>query len=467
VRGAVRTGYQWTRDGVSISGATAATYTVQPDDVVPSGMTPKILSCTATGLSNEASGISIPASTSSGLPIDSRIVYEGDSITAFETTNGQTFQFYANAQSGAKLYYPKNACLAVGGQQIGQRGNSPATYMADAGQIAAVVAQAPAVVHFFAGTNDIAHGDLNDALIFADLQTCLTAYFAGGAQYVIVGTVIPHNPTGDPGWSGAMETARLALNTRIRTLSGLDSRIKVADYAAGVWDLTAALTTYQTDGVHPNFIGMKIIGDILTPVLNSITVTDSITPTYLSASNLLLAANNPALTGTAGLKQAGTGPAPTGIVADLWAVRNNMAGSTIVCSKATLNGAEAQQIDISGTATSSAGAVRLNTTCTFNGLTGEGYEAWFDVELASGCVNVRGIVASCDSSYSVSSGSAYDMSSAGLSGVVRTKLVTPLAAGDTSSVIQLAINFGTASAVAASIKIGKPVFRKITAAAPQ
>ena len=401
------------------------------------------------------------------LALDSRIVYEGDSITAFETTNGQTFQYYANIQSGAKLYYPKNACLAVGGQQIGPRGNSPPTYMADAGQIAAVVAQAPAVVSFFAGTNDIAHGDLNDALIFADLQTCLTAYFAGGAQYAIVGTVIPHNPTGDPGWSGAMETARLALNTRIRTLPGLDTRVKVADYAAGAWDLTPALSTYQSDGVHPNFVGMRIIGDILTPVLNSITVTDSLTSLYLDASNLLLAANNPALTGTAGAKQAGTGAAPTGVVADLWAVRNNCAGAVVVCSKTTLNGAAAQQIDISGTASGAAGAIRLNTTVAYSGLIGEGYEAWFDVEIASGSVNCRGLVASCDTSASISTGSTTDISPALMAGVVRTKLVTPLAAGDVSSVQQLAIIFGTAGAVSASVKIGKPVFRKITAASPQ
>jgi len=461
------TSHQWLRDGVAISGATAATYTVQSADVAAFGATPKVISCTATGLANKATGLTINASTAVLLALESRIVYEGDSITAFETAQAMSFQYFAHIQSGAKLYYPSGACLAVGGQQIGPRGNSPGTYMADAGQIAAVVAQAPDIVHFFGGTNDIAHSDINDALIFADLQTCISGYFAGGAKYVIVGTVIPHNTVVDTGWSGAMETARLALNTRIRTLPSLDTRIKIADYAAVAWDLTAALTTYQPDGVHPNAVGVRLMANILTPILDSITTPDVITGLYLGGSNLLLASNNPQLTGIAGVKSAGTGSAPTGDVATSWSVSNNCPGVIPTCSKATLNGAEAQQIDIAGTTSGAASAVRFQTTCSYTGVAGEGYEAWCDVELSPGCVNLRSIILSCDTSNTFSTGSAYDMDSTGFSGVLRTKLVAPLAVGDVSNTFRVGIQFGAIGPVAASVKIGKPVFRKITAAAPQ
>jgi len=407
------------------------------------------------------------------LPLNARIVHEGDSLTDYEIALGQNWQFFFHPLLGGRAYRPVGSNLAVGGQKISSL-LGDGTWIADTGQIAAVVAKAPDLVTLMAGTNDISAGFTDPDAMFPFVKTACSGYFAGGAKYVIVGKVPPRNPVTDTTWTAAKEAVRVKFNALIATLPKWDKRVLVAetdtDNAGGSWDLTAANTSYQADGIHGSWLGMRIIAHAF--YQQAVKLFDGVNPVtsgYLASDNLL---TNAALYGTAGsvIGNAGSGvPVPTGVVADSWTFANNMVGVNVACSKSTLNGAVAQQLVLSGTVGSAAQQAQFQINQAYSGLTGEGYELAVDFELAAGHTNIRNIYIACDTSTTAANSSTTPFPSDQiLRGTLRTRLTTPLAAGDVSNAVRMFITANSAgAATAADIKFSRPYLRKITAAVPQ
>lgn len=372
------------------------------------------------------------------LPLNSVIVSEGDSQTA--GTNGPQWIWAAAVLTNGKFNWTYQSNQATGGQTAAQM----------ATQTAAICALAPKVVTLLAGTNDLAGTSDTPAVISANIQICIDAYIAGGAEYVVVCKVLPRN---DATWLGKTvdrQADRGILNGLIAAKAS--SKVKIVDVEA-----TFNPSTDCDDGLHPNWSGAIKLGEAFANILNTLTVAGDLTGLYLDSSNMLLAAGNPQLTGTAGAK---SGTQVTGNVATGWTAETNDSAIAVACSKiADFNGAEAQNLVISGANSTSGRVVNFRKSTTYSGIAGQKYEAWIQFELKSGHQNLRSLSVSCDTGVSPSSSSVVLMPTArGLTGVLRTVVQTPLAGPDTSNNMQCIATFA-AGTVAADITWGKPFLR--------
>lgn len=399
-------------------------------------------------------GLIVPSSLAR-LALHSRMVVEGDSITA-GSVSAQWSEFAIGA-SGGRLSLPQNWNQAVGGQTAAQM----------ATQIAATMTPAPKLVCFLAGTNDLGGTSDTPATIYANIRTCVKGYLDGGAQYVVVSRVLPRNDASFLALAGGTRTADLtALNVLIAGLPN-DSTLLAAGYAGRVViasDLTSSLnpTTECVDGLHPNYLGAVKLGQSFANGINQcVALTSLPTDGYLNADNILLAARNPALNGTAGTKS-GTGPV-TGSVADTWTASEN-GGMAVACSKVTLNSANAQRLVVSGTNSTANRVVNFSAAASVSGAIGDAFECCVDFSLAAGYQNLRNIVVNASTCATPNNGNmTVQMDGAGaLSGTLRTAVGTPLAATISTITMQcyLAFNAGT---VAADITWGRPYMRKVPA----
>lgn len=448
--------------------------TVLAANATSGSYTPTTAGVTLTVRATATNSAGTVSATSSGVVVSSasvlltshaRLVVEGDSLAAGDKTGAHNFTFYALMKARGRYYYPRSGNCAIGGTQVAG-GAQP---MSGATRLAAVNSQAPDVVCFIGGHNDIEAGS-SAATTLAGIQTCLTSYFGAGAKYVVIGTVPPVNTILQPSWDSAKESTRVAINNGIKALAS--ATVKVVDIDAVGLDLTAAATTYQTgDGTHYNMIGAKLIGDAFALVLNAIMDTSEIIGLYTDASNLL-ASSNPAMTGTGGGKVSGTGPVPTGNVPDNWRVISNAPGVSTACDVVTLNGSSALQITTSGTATGSNAEIRVQTltNTTITGNAGDAYEAWIECRIASGQQNLRAVgvavVVTGESgnvSETVSGGNTYLMPTTQEDGVLRTRVVVTLTGSRTTLTFRPYLIFRDAAASAAVVTFAKPYLRKVTA----
>ena len=124
------------------------------------------------------------------LPLHSRIVFEGDSITA--GSSGPQFSMFALIRAMGRFFSPSGWNQGVGGQTAAQM----------ATQVANVTALNPKVVVLLCGTNDLSGTADTAATIFANIRTCVDAYRAAGAKVVSV-CVLPRN---DGVWDAGEET---------------------------------------------------------------------------------------------------------------------------------------------------------------------------------------------------------------------------------------------------------------------
>ncbi len=372
------------------------------------------------------------------LPLNSIVVSEGDSITA--GSNGPQWIFAASILTNGKYYWPYQSNQAVGGQTAAQM----------ATQTAAVVALAPKVVTLLAGTNDLAGTSDTPAVIAANIQTCIDAYIAGGAEYVVLCKVLPRNDATWMAKTPERRADRVTLNALIAAKAS--AKVKVIDLES-----TFDPSTDCDDGLHPNWAGAIKLGEAFASALNALIVSGDQTGLYLDSSNMVLSADNPQLTGTAGSK---SGALVTGEVATGWTVETNDAGIAVDCSKvADFNGAVGQRLQVSGTSSTNGRVVNFRNSVVYSGSAGQKYEAWVQFELAAGHQNLRALTVSCDTGSSPNSTAAVLMPTArGLSGVLRTIVQTPLAGSDTSNNMQCFATFA-AGTVAADITWGKPFLR--------
>jgi hypothetical protein len=375
------------------------------------------------------------------------MVIEGDSITA--GSNGPPWIWQSVSYTRGRYFLPRNFNQATGGQTAAQM----------ATQIADITALNPKVVNFLAGTNDLGGSSDTPSTIWGNIKTCIKGYIDGGASWVVVGTVMPRN---DATWTGlTREGDRNTLNGLIRGyasdsgLVGYTSKIKVVDLESYDPD------TDSIEGLHPNWLGAIKIGTLFGAAhLSLIDKTSVLTDLYLDSTSLAIAASkNAAMTGTGGGVN-GT-PSPTGQIATNWTLTQNDA-LTVVASKTTLNGAEAQKFVVSGTNGTNNHAVQLSMPVAYSGVIGDTLELACDFSLATGHQNIRNITMSCDTaSVLPTSLSTAVMDGAGaLSGTLRTQVTTPLTGTDSSTNINLIVQFATGT-VAAELIWARPYIRKI------
>ncbi|MCA1379403.1 hypothetical protein I6F34_01020 [Bradyrhizobium sp. BRP05] len=387
------------------------------------------------------------------LALNARFVAEGDSITA--GSNGPSWLWAFDAATRGRFFMPQGYNQGTGGQTAAQM----------ATQISQVTALNPKVVSLLAGTNDLAGTSDTPATIYQNLKTCWKGYIDGGAQHVIAVKVLPRNDATWNGLSSARRADRDALNSLIAgyatdpELAAYKDKIHIVDLESSFSPATDTI-----EGLHPQWLGSIKLGNAIAAVANTVidqahTLNGDL---YLDSSNLLLAAKNPALTGTTGT-MSGTAT-PTGQVATGWTVSEN-GGMTVACSKSTLNGAEAQRIQVSGNNSTVQKIVNFSTSVTINGAIGDAFEVCVDFSLAAGHQKIRDIVVNAGSTNGTPNNGtqSYNFDGAGaLSGTLRSAPIATLASATTSATLQCLLNFD-AGAVAADITWGRPYIRKIPA----
>lgn len=285
------------------------------------------------------------------LPLSSRIVYFGDSITANRGFAGYAdwSQFLSRGR-----YFGK----AIGSNGLGPTGWNQGVVGNTTDQLIAriqnVIDEAPKVVVILIGTNDIGASGRSDTYITTRIRTIIDTLKATGAKIVLC-TLIPRIAAG---WTAGNDTTKALVNAWIMA----QTDVVVADTASAI---TNAAVQLQSDGTHPNGAGAQPMGQIVAPKIAALINAGDILyslPTA-PAENLFL---NPFFTG-------GTTSATS------WTFFQAANGLTKAASKTTDGSYEAQKIVWSGTTTSNV-ADNFNQNITpAGGLTGDLFECWAEV----------------------------------------------------------------------------------------
>lgn len=270
------------------------------------------------------------------IPINSRVVYLGDSIIANAPMRSarQLGQVYVNSRMR-----PGVGCnQGIGGDRMDQM----------FARINQTLAQSPALVIFNGGTNDIAAGN-SLSTMQTNHQNIVDALIAAGILYRVRWT-IPKSTS----ISGASETLRQQFNTWLRTRTD----ITLVDLES-VYDPANLIDSPTGDGTHPTWIGARKIAAAEAAIVGPLIVSG--TTLYANAADATAQGNLEADWSFAGTTGALSGtPLPTGQVATGWTVTNNTS-CAVACSKTTVDGFEAQVINITGNATAQ-NTVRLTNT---------------------------------------------------------------------------------------------------------
>lgn len=199
------------------------------------------------------------------IPMTSKIVYEGDSITA------------GTAQSAEMYGYPR-VVSAINGQSTGVynialSGRTMATCYANrANSTNRYDGSMPAISSIFAGTNDLSNRASGTIVGYG--TTIWTSYLlpfiqamqAGGFDGVLVGTMIARQWAGSATDIAQKEAERLAYNTLIRN-NAATYGYTVLDYASLSEMSNYTNTTYFVDGIHPTRLGYYVMGTYAAPII--------------------------------------------------------------------------------------------------------------------------------------------------------------------------------------------------------
>lgn len=385
-------------------------------------------------------------------PIDTRIVFEGDSRTVLPAAVSYALTLSVLMQG--RFYEPSGYNQAVSGETLAQ--------MAATGETSAVVARQGAIISVLAGVNDItaaapantAAANAAAATMFSNLQTMLAAYFASSFTQMVM---VFKEPPSSVITAGAYETCRLAYNALLDTIT--DARVKVISSHLASWDYT----TYDYDGLHPNWTGGYAYATAAFGVLNPLFATGDISADYLTNPlNLLVTqGKNPSLSGTTGTLQTNvTGVLATGTIATVTGT-----GITAVASKDTLaDGSIAQRFVCSGTGAAIGNELQFSIVAitTAGSAAGDAYEIWMDFELAAGSAGIKGYggtISNIASTPSIASTGL--MGTEARSGRIR---VSPYVYTATTAnfFMTFKLRFDLV-AVTADVKFGKPYARKVPA----
>lgn len=165
-----------------------------------------------------------------------QVIFAGDSLTAgYGLTESQGPAALLWEAYEGSVDCP---CIAIPGQGVTSSINPLSQTMAadDPAKVLAIKGGHSNVVVALAGTNDLFNGRTAVQLL-ADVQAYAAAVQAAGHR-VVVGTVAPRS---DGGWTGGMETQRVAYNTALRASHA---------FADGFVDVDVIAPGLQGDGVH-------------------------------------------------------------------------------------------------------------------------------------------------------------------------------------------------------------------------
>jgi lysophospholipase L1-like esterase len=370
------------------------------------------------------------------LPLHSRVVYFGDSITA-----ARGFPGYADwAQFFSRGRYTGKAILGTAaaptGWNQGVVGNTTDQLIA---RIQNVINEAPKVVVILIGTNDIGASGKTAAYVTANLRTIINTLKAAGIAVVLC-TILPRLAAG---WTQASTDAANAVNTWIKA----QPDVTVADTASVITNPAVQL---NADGTHPNGLGAQPMGRLVANIIAGMISTDDIlyTAPTAPAENLFL---NPFFAG-------GTTAATS------WSFFQAANGLTKAASKVTLDGLDAQRIVWSGTATANVADNFSQNITPAGGLAGDLFEAWVEVSVvrAKGLRGISLAAGNNTGAYSSMSTSSQDLvdQTAPFRGVLRTP-PTPLAASGGTLSPRLSFIPGNGAVVDAEVQFLRAGLRKV------
>lgn len=374
------------------------------------------------------------------LPLHSRLAVGGDSITSIEAITG--YVPWTQIMGGARWLTRDQNNYAVAGYTTQDFITNRLTNMKN---------HAAHVNIMLIGTNDIpariTAGDTEAQAIeytTSRLRTIYTELLTSAVGAKVLAICILPRTVGT--WLAAHEAVRLAVNAWIKTQPDIDW-VEVETIVAG--DLK--------DGTHPNAIGAREIAAVVAAKLNTYIV-QTLVYDDLIANSVNLAPN---------YDMAGSNAVTEGFVADNWTLTVAAAGvNRVAASKGTLSTGHACQVfTLSGTPSAQALATFNSDTFNVNGLSGERYEAFMAYEIAGvnntlthrlytfAGTNLGGFGSGVSDSATMATGT--------VSGIMRTK---PVALGGSVTTNQLGFSFlMNNSALAGTIKVGRPFVRKVPA----
>lgn len=390
-----------------------------------------------------------------GMAPNYREVYVGDSIGAGAGSTSTSLALIDGMLTKGLSRRPLGFNQSAAGQTT--------TWLVSAPVLAAVNNLVGAVVRVHIGTNDITLTSNTPAQIAENIATACASYIANGTSYVIVDLIAPRNDgPGANTWQNltALRQADLALaNTAISALAS--DKIKINPVPVS-WDINTDCTP---DKLHFSDSGAAKFGAGYQAIMATLADQSlDIRTLYTDATNLLLAAGNPQLTGTAGTKTGGI----TGEVADGWTAAGAFDGTmACVASKvADFNGAIGQRFTFSGAAATAGRSISFSRSITFSGQIGDQYEGWIDFQLDAGNQGVRnpGLIVSVPGETSAETagrtGTIVRTSAAQMAGAMRTYVGGVLTAPRTTMTINFVLTFDVGNTVAVAT-VGRPMARKV------
>ena len=275
------------------------------------------------------------------LPLDSRIIYLGDSITAFTTMNSYVNWSLAYSQG---RYYPE--C----GFNKGVGGETSEDMLARINDVTSQIRAGRTVVVVLAGANT----DSSAAITTGNLRAIYNAIIDAGG--VVVG--VPTLP---------FKTANMNIYANA-----------VADWVRAQTDIHVVDTTafdpvtMKDDNTHPNLIGGEYLGRKVADTLKTIITNSSILD--VTSNNLH---PNPVFSGAL----TGSGDGWSGTYANALSFNRSFGSGSWVLSKSTLSdGRPAQQFSI--TNSPDGNMCNLTFTCPIIGDVGDLFEGWAELELS-------------------------------------------------------------------------------------
>jgi lysophospholipase L1-like esterase len=255
------------------------------------------------------------------IPINSRIVFLGDSMTGRggEDKGPLTRGFFwvANHLLNSYFYPPIGANKGVGGETIKRISD----------RVGAVTALNPQIVTVLAGANDFfSSPDANSMISY--LQIIYKNIISTGAKVVAI-TILPS--FGDYILTNEHETIRIEVNNWIKSQSS--DNILVVDAENAMND-----PSLFEDGLHPNGAGGIVLGELTADVIRPFIKSGLRISDILSIDNALV--KNPFFEGNLGSLNAGS----TGEVADDWILDQWLSGGAIVSGSKILDNSEVKQV---------------------------------------------------------------------------------------------------------------------------
>jgi lysophospholipase L1-like esterase len=379
----------------------------------------------------------VPSFPAPRLPLHSRLVFLGDSITA--GSNGPSFTNYALNASGGRYYVPPSGNQGIGGSTTLDFLKRSVTTN---GSLARALSLNPKVLHVMGGTNDIGGLSATAADVQGRLRQIYDAALNAGAR-VVASTITKRI---DVNWNAAREAVRIAVNAWI--LAQPD--ISTVDLDATPFDPLL----HTNEGLHPNRLGASIIGAAIGPALAAqIEIASILYVTPSDGGNRHLNADLAGTTGT--FVGGGAGQVATG-----WTMETNVSGLTITAAKEVVDGFNQQRIDVTGTA-ATAGVVDFRRDMAYTGTIGDVFDRWAYVDLSNVAgAGVRAFQTSADGVLAWDRGAGVNPA-VPFAGVVRNFAVA-LTAARTSSRSQFFLSV-VAGPVQWTLRVRQPTWRRVPA----